>query len=309
VKEFGMVGLLGQGNTLGQAFEQWSPYAQWGSRLPDEQIAAASTALAAAVKAKLPELEHCLAGAGATGSIRAMFAFEPDGAAKLVRVGGLGDDPIERCLAGALRATKLPPQSAAFELACDLSRGGERPWRVTPSAGYDVITVKHDGAEHDGAGLDHAAEHPISKDHAVLIIAEPDAPAVALAAAVNAARRAPSTLVAVRADNVQVYTALVAVLEFGANRVLELAANDGTVRVVHGDAGLPAASPTDAKMLDQLLAAAKPTCPPSECTVQIDLGEHVGPNELFAIASAARRGGYDRVGVSSQASGTGDPVR
>jgi hypothetical protein len=297
IQQAAITSLLMAGNQIGKKLAQWTPYAQSVPQLDAAAIATAATAGRDAMKAKLPELERCFAKNDATGSLRAMLSFAPTGELDRVRVGGLGDAAAETCFADALRATKLPAAAAAFELACDFSRGRDALWRVTPTAGYELIAAKRDGLELGGTlvPFDRVHDAKLDRTKVALIVADADAPATAMLTAVQHAGLAPATLVAVRADGPLELLAMVAMTGIEHGEALELAISDGVVRSCGDGSAVPTAPLRDPAALDKLFEAARKGCPPSVCAANIVLGASAA--DVAALGFGALRAGYQRVGI------------
>jgi hypothetical protein len=116
---------------------QWTPFAQVSVVKASPDDAAIEAAVAGVVKTKLADLDRCFAGdRAAVGSMRALIA---PGSPVGVRVGGLGDAKIERCVADALRTAAFAAPAQPHEVACDLVRGADRPWRLALDGDYQVV--------------------------------------------------------------------------------------------------------------------------------------------------------------------------
>jgi hypothetical protein len=177
----------------------WTPYASNDSNADDKTAGVVTLATQAAVQTRLGAIDACF-GAAAGGSVRAILEVRGDGAVDLVRAGGLGDERVERCLEGELASLRVSgPDHPVVEVACDLARGPEVPWRLTPSR-YHVIevgarTIRNGGAESPIDPPPHLEVPPTY----VAVIADADATGAGLRA-VAAVARNRYTVYGVRVD-------------------------------------------------------------------------------------------------------------
>ncbi|MGE5181967.1 MAG: AgmX/PglI C-terminal domain-containing protein [Acidobacteriota bacterium] len=281
--------VLGGGRRLGTTFEAWTPYALAESTA---DATAASTAASQAIEGKLAELDHCFATGNASGSLRAMLAFSNAGAITRVRVGGLGDAAVESCLRARLRSLALPAQPAALELACDLRRGGDQPWRVTPAAGYRVIAVHKDRVDPS------AYQHPVGKGEVVLVIADADTPEGPIRAAFDLAGPAAATLLAVGSGAAPTFAAVATMTGSADRDAVELSVQDGKLVPAMAAPPMPGEPLAQA---EHVLAAARARCGSPACAALLAL-DHLPPaQDLLTIALAARRAGFERVGIRDHA--------
>lgn len=273
------------GNRLGTPLAAWTPYAFAAPELDDAAIGAAATAAASAAQSKLAELDACFGAAH--GSLRAMLAFDITGAATGVRAGGLANAAVERCVAGVLRSLQIARPRAPVELACDFRRGADAPWRVTPDAGYFAIAVHATGVA--------APASPAPADGVALVAVDPDATKRAIGDAIAIANPAAATIVAVQG------TFVAEVGRYGdvQGELVDLTVIDGKVvptMLVTPPPGEPLAQ------ADHVLAAARARCKDATCAAMFPLDELPSPQDLMTIALAARRAGFERVGLHDHAS-------
>jgi hypothetical protein len=244
---------------------QWTPFAR---HVPNSEAPDVDAAVATAMKAKLASLEHCFGDV--KGSARAVIAVGATASDTHVRVGGLGDGKVEQCLGDAIGAIGFAPAVTPHEVACDLSRGGAQPWRVS-AAGYAT-----------------------DKDHIALVSIGRDAPASAIAAALDAAAAAPVALVSIGGELVAVSPAH----DWMSRGSLELSVVGGKLHAcLRGIAldGSPALS--DAAAVTAAIANAEKEWCHAACGIEV-VGE-VGGADLAALAAAARGAGIAPIGISA----------
>ncbi len=153
----------------------------------------------AAVEARLAQLDACFGQA--TGSVRALVRIG-DGHVTLTRAGGLGDRGVETCIEAALQPLVVPGADA-IEVACDLARGDDVPWRVTKQPGWLEIDVARDGARIAGeTQLLETAGKAYLDDHqrvapGALVVADREASGTAIAKAAAWVNGFPIVVVAI----------------------------------------------------------------------------------------------------------------
>jgi hypothetical protein len=281
------------GKSPEQLPEQWTPFARVLPVVEAADNAQIDDGVAAAIKAKLADLDRCFAGNSAAGSLRAVIALGATAADTKVRAGGFGDATVERCVADALHALPFAPASHPHEVACDLARGGDQPWRVA-TAGYTVVHAAKAGAQVEGG--------TVAKDRIAVIVVDADAPGSAIVAAITAAADAPVALVALQDKGAP----LVVAVAPGADRMfhspLELSAADGKLKsCLKGIVLKTAPALIDATAVAAAITGAeKEWCKPAACAIDVVVGEQLGRAELVAIAAAARTAGVTLVGLTDQ---------
>jgi hypothetical protein len=178
----------------------WTPYASITSDADEQAAGVATLATQAAVTTRLAAIDACF-GAAPGGSVRAILQIGGGGIIDRVRAGGLGDDAAERCIERELGALHVGvPPHHAVEVACDLTRGPEAPWRLT-LARYDVYEVGADVIRHDGVATPITQPPRRRGDNRdVAIVADATATGAGLRAVAPLAQGQHATLYAVRGD-------------------------------------------------------------------------------------------------------------
>ncbi|HTJ40824.1 MAG TPA: AgmX/PglI C-terminal domain-containing protein [Kofleriaceae bacterium] len=278
----------------------WTPYAVLDSSAPRDEQGAVTLATQAAVQTRLAALDACY-GARTHGTIRALLDVNPAGAIDGVRAGGLGDAAVEACVSQALGAIKIAgPPHPNVEVACDVARGPEEPWRVTPD-GYDVIEVGKLELRHGGAKLALTATvGDLTKD--LLVIADPDANGAALLAAGGNAPVGRATIYALR-DGHGAPLYLGAARDTRAPLVqtddarLALTFHPTGVDVcVSGTTTTATAAYADPKALGDVLARAVKTCDPKCSDVAIVApGDAPDAAKIATTIARVRAAGFTRV--------------
>lgn len=290
---------------------EWTPFAAEAAG-PAEGAAALVAAVTTHARSRLAAIEHCFDGA--RGAVRAMIAIRANGGVETTRAGGLGDSAIEQCIGLALGGLAIAPPLRPVEIACDFARGGEAPLRVSPDAGYTVIevTARELRTRTSVREIPPRGTRPVvtslGATSSVLIVAEPDAPAHGLAAALWWAP-AGTTLVAVKASGgAPVFLGMgdgraerAAATD---RRVVELRTDGGRLRACVGGEPLAASAPLlDPRAMDGVLAAVVAACAREACepTVVVGTRGEFVAKDLVATTSAARRAGFARLSIGGPA--------
>ena len=180
----------------------WTPFATVAEP-PPESAPTVARAAEVGLRGRLATLEACFPAPAPVGSLRAMLVLAGDGALVEARVGGLGDATVETCVQQALAGLRVvTPTADSVELACDLSRGNARPWRISTDAGYGVLTATRAQIAHEGQTITPGAADPapLAARPGSLVIAEPEAPGAILELALTWAFHSQTTLLALRTD-------------------------------------------------------------------------------------------------------------
>jgi hypothetical protein len=288
----------------------WTPFALDPAEAESvsEQVARAAEG---ALRGKLAAIDACFASSPVTGSLRAMLAVDAGGELSSVRAGGLGDQAIEACVENAVTGLRVMlPSETSGELACDLSRGDARPWRVTPDReGYGVVEISRTRVRAGDQMLSLGEDPDTLADHAVyLLVADPDAPGPLLWLAMRWTADATATLVAVRADRTPGGPPLGSPLLLGAGLTaaadvegaemerptLEIGAGAITACAGSWSHTGRLADPAAVDGAAQKLAA---KCRSLACggTLAIAVDRDAVARDLVPVASAARRAGFERV--------------
>ncbi len=279
----------------------WTPFAIDG-RAPGPAVSGAARATEAVLRTKLPGIDKCFLRPTPTGSLRIHLELDVSGELSSVRAGGLGDKESEWCAAKALAGLKvMTPSQEHVEIACDLSRGDAAPWRVSPTAGYQVI-------EADAKGLRHGAQtivpgvsepEPLPAETYV-VIARPETLGGMLQLALMWARDATALLIAVgdgktppvflgmgntspsEEDGEAVRPAI---------RVGRLATSGCIGRTTHK------ADPSKAGELAGLMQKLADRCKTLTCapTMVVAIDSDATTRDLLEVAGAARRAGFERL--------------
>lgn len=178
----------------------WTPFAIDSIEGSTDTVKIARAA-EGALRTKLGAIDACFASSPVTGSLRALLALDADGELGSVRAGGLGDKALEACVENAVTGLRVvTPVSEAVELACDLSRGDAKPWRVTVDrAGYGVVEVSRTRVRSGDQMLSAGEDPDALAEHAMyLLVADPDATGAMLVLAMRWTREADATIVALR---------------------------------------------------------------------------------------------------------------
>ena len=292
---------------------EWTPFATEPPLLADADAKPVVEAVTASVRSRLAAVEHCFDGA--RGAVRAMIAIDPSGRIESTRAGGIGDSAIERCIATAISGfTVAPPPVQGVEVACDFTRGGDAPLRVSPDAGYTVLEL----TSREMRNRNNVREIPprgtppsvtlLGTMTSALIVAEPDAPGHGLEHALWWAP-AGTTLVAVKASG-----GAPVLLGMGDSRaqrsptidkrVVQLRTDHGRMRAcIPGetlDRSAPLLEPRtmDAVMVDVLAACKRAPC---ESTIVVGTSGEFVVKDLVATTSAARRAGLPSISIGGPA--------
>lgn len=278
---------------------EWTPFAAEAQTVdPAPPIIDLVTA---AVRERMAAIENCFDGA--RGAVRSIIEVENAGTVRSVRSGGLGDTAIERCISTAISGLTVAG-GRSVEVACDFTRGGEAPLRVSPDAGYTVIEltarearsrsfvrdIPPRGATNTITALDATAS--------VLVVAEPDAPGHGIEHALWWAP-AGTTLVAVKASGgAPVFLGMgdsrAQRLAPTEQRIVHLRTDDGRMRACIPGESLDATAPLlDARAMDRVLADVAAACQRTPCEPVAIVGTSgdFTAKDLVATTSAARRAG------------------
>lgn len=176
----------------------WTPFAVGG--LAPERGATMARAAERVLRARSNKVAACFQG-NASGSLRVVLGVAGDGDVVVARAGGLGDPAVERCVENDLAGVKLVNLlGEPTEIACDFARGDARPWRVSESARYAVITASRKELRFGKTTLTPGAVEPdpLPGDATYLIVADPDAPGTMISNALAWASEGLATVVALR---------------------------------------------------------------------------------------------------------------
>ena len=290
---------------------EWTPFAAEGTATDDlaKPIVDAVTTLS---RARLPAVEQCFDGA--TGAVRAVIGFDMWGRIKSLRAGGIGDSTIETCIETALGDFTVSEPKAPVEVACDFTRGGDAPLRVSPDAGYTVIEL----TSREVRNRSSVREIPprgsarsvtmLGASSSVLVIADPDAPGHGLEYALWWAP-AGTTLVAVKAaGGAPVFVGMGdsrAEREARTEkRVVELRTDNGMLRACIPGVQLDATAPLlDPRAMDRVLQAVVAACKQTPCdpTIVVGTSGEFIAKDLVATTSAARRAGFQAISIGGPA--------
>lgn len=272
----------------------WTPYAV--VRAPAPADPSSVEAAQVEIRAHLAELDACFGAVN--GSARALVAITADGHVQRARLGGLGVQAAEVCIARALQKLAIAAPAAPVELACDLVRGAPQPWRVTREA-YAVFEVdatrmlSPDGSAHAFAAPDDSGSWSGAPGGAYLVLATPDAPGSAIERAVVEASHGGVSLIAVSATGgAPVFVGVGPDLDTSIDGAgaLGIAVTNGIARVCTDGADVTQTAPViDPSALDRLIAAGLTACktPCTAASVSV-VGDYIG-KDLVAITAAARR--------------------
>ncbi len=277
----------------------WFPYARHAIASADVVKPVAARARAA-LSEHLDELDHCLAGH--KGSLVAMLEVAPDGTTT-ARVGGLGDDTPESCVASAIGKLKIQGAAKPVELECGLTATRPGPLRVTPNAGYRQVGVSHTDVDLEGAMQprdgNRVVAPPAPPDAVYLVVAERDAPGPLLESVFGWLSNAPAVLISVTADGgAPVFVAMGPDRQPfhppDAPRVAVEVTGDKLIPCVeqHRGTGLALVRSRDIdRELHDTLAACSQTC---DGVIEVGGADFVA-KDLVAATSAVRRTGHDPV--------------
>lgn len=288
----------------------WTPFAV-AAVAAVELAPKVAQASEAAVRARLPQLDACFPPGAPTGSLRAMLAFDADGALESARVGGLGARDVEACVRRALAGLHVvTPTHDGVEVACDLSRGDAERWRVATDAGYQVITASRTALAHGGQTLAPGPSEPtpLPGGATYLVIAEPETPGTLLELALAWADDGEPTLLALAVDHgPPVFLGLARSAHAlgddhdvpgAADVMLELDAHRLSACV--GGSSQDAAL-SDRAAQDALLAKVASRCRKVRCSSSIGLaldGE-ARAADLLPVVDVIRRAGFARIVIGS----------
>jgi len=291
---------------------EWTPFAGEPPLLADADAAPFVELVTGVVRERLASVEHCFDGA--RGAVRAMIAIDPSGRVESTRAGGIGDSAIERCIATAVSNFTVTPPPRAIEVACDFTRGGAAPLRVSPDAGYTVVELTGREMRNRTNVRDIPPRGtPLSVTligtlPSVLIVAEPDAPGHGLEHALWWVP-AGTTLVAVKASG-----GAPVFLGMGDSRaqrsattdkrVVQLRTDNGRLRAcIPGEVLARSAPLLEPRTMDAVLAEVVAACQRTACepTVVVGTSGEFIAKDLVATTSAARRAGFQSISIGGPA--------
>jgi len=281
--------------------DPWTPFAL-DSRTPTATAASAARATEAAVRGKLAAIDKCFGNPGPRGSLRLLLELDLSGARDSVRAGGLGDKDTEWCAAKALADLHvLTPAQEHVEISCDLSRGDAAAWRVSPTAGYELIDADTKSLRHDTETVVPGVSEPEPLPSATyLIVARPDTLGGMIQLALMWARDATAVLLAVGDGKAPP-------VFLGMGNASPSEEDDEAVRpalrigrrVVTGCVGRAnvevalASSSEVAGLMRKLHARCRSLrCAP---TMVVSIDSDAVTRDVLEVAGAARRAGFDRV--------------
>ena len=284
----------------------WTPFATDLGQ-PPAVAAVVGRATEAALRRELTTIEACFSASATTGSVRLMLRVNAVGELAGLRVGGMGDAPSERCIAKALaKLTVVTPASNLVEVACDLSRGDARPWRIAPASGYDVIEASKTQLRRGEITVPLAGEppEPLPDAATYLILAQPDTPGTLLLHAFAWAS-AGIALLAVT-DGAAAPPLYLGIGSTGNTEIEELDEGDVVRPVLHvGPRALTVcvnratqqAKLRDARAIGALVQRVAAKCRSLRCasTLQIAIDNDAKARDLVEVVGAARSAGFDRV--------------
>ena len=272
----------------------WTPFAM-GAFAPDRAVIVARAAQSV-LRHRAGKLDACF-GANASGSLRAVLGVEADGDVAITRAGGLGDPAIEQCFEKELAGAKLVnPLRDPTEITCDFARGDAQPWRVSPAAGYAVITATRKELRFGTTTLTIGAiePDPLPAGATYLIVVEPDVQGAMLSNALAWASEGDATLVALRdGGRSPMYLGMA---RTGHDDALStrpiLRLGRGTVQACLGRQ-MREGKLADAGTLALRLAK---RCREARCgSVVVGIDDLATARDLVEVTGAARRAGFERV--------------
>jgi len=282
----------------------WTPFAL-DDDPPRASAPRVASATAGAVRLGLAAIASCFAGPAPVGSLRALLAVHGDGSVTGARAGGLGDAQVEACIAGRLAELRVAtPAHDTVEIACDLSRGEARPWRVTPAAGYAVIDATSRAVRHGEAAVIASAldPKPLPAGQTFLVVAQPDTPGAMLELAFAWAEQGDATLVALRdGGNPPVFLGVAATAhQVGGVEVADAWPSlrvDSSTLTACLERSTRQAALGDADAVEAVVRRVAARCRTVRCgsSLQIAIAPDATARGLILITGAARRAGFDRV--------------
>jgi len=280
--------------------DPWTPFAIDG-RVTTTTVISAARATEAALRLKVPEIDKCFATPAPTGSLRILLELDVSGELASVRAGGLGDKASEWCAAKALAGLKvMTPSQEHVEIACDLSRGDAAPWRVSPSAGYQVIEADAKSLRYGAQTIVPGVSEPEAlPPETYVVVAHPDTLGGMLQLALMWARDATAVLLAVgdgKAPPVFLGMGTGPSEEAGdamrpAVRVGRQATTGCLGRTTHK------ADPKKSGELAGLMQKLADKCKQLRCapTMVVSIDSDATTRDLLEVSGAARRAGFDRL--------------
>ena len=286
----------------------WTPFAIVFER-PSRAAIPTARATEAAIRTKLGAIDSCFAKSAAKGSIRALVQLDVEGRPTAVRVGGLGDANGEACAATVLAGLRvLAPSPMLAEIACDLSRGDARPWRVAPAAGYGVIEASRQQLKYGTQTLkpDAIEPPPLADTKTFLVVAEPDTPGAMLELALQWA--ADDVVVLALRDGAapplflgigRTGASLGASTVDAVRPTLRLGTRTVTSCVDRSSQQTKLADPVAIGTLVQRVAD---KCKKLSCTgtLALALDAEAKVKDLVEVVGAARRAGFDRILIGGE---------
>ncbi|MCE9575994.1 MAG: AgmX/PglI C-terminal domain-containing protein [Deltaproteobacteria bacterium] len=265
------------------------------------------TAVQSAVSVQLGAIAACFPGAGGpTGSVRILLHVDAEGAIAPIYTGGLGDPTAESCVQRAVSAAAITVADGTYnvaDLACDLVRGDEAPWRMSRD-GYEVVDVDADHVRfHDQVFTTLPADHPTTPDQStVLVIATETTPVAQIERAVTWLGDArPIVLAVARGSSSLEYAgAFVAApggvtFHLDASRVALRARGGQVTACFRGQALGVEASVTDPAAIDRLVSVVKSNCTLPACAPVIEVVPDPGQPlvQALGVITAIRAAGFE----------------
>jgi len=285
----------------------WTPFAL-GDETPAAAAAIVARATEGAIRMGFRAIAGCFSGPAPVGSLRAMIAIRGDGSIDSARTGGLGD-VAEACVARQLVELHVASRvHEAAEVACDFARGEARPWRVAPLAGYTVIEASQRGVRlgNDVVTPGALAPRPLPANQTFLVVAGPETTGAMLELALAWTEQGDATLIALR-DGTR--SPLVIGVARTAHQIggLERVTIGPALRLSGGmltacvDRASERAAPGDPVAVDALVRRVATRCHALRCSASLGvmIDADATASQLFDVAGAARRAGFERVLLGS----------
>lgn len=280
--------------------DPWTPFAIDG-RVTTTTVISAARATEAALRLKVPEIDKCFAKPAPTGSLRILLELDVSGELASVRAGGLGDKDSEWCAAKTLAGLKvITPSQEHVEIACDLSRGDAAPWRVSPTAGYQVIEADAKSLRYDTQTIVPGVSEPEAlPPETYVVVAHPDTLGGMLQLALMWARDATAVLLAVGdGKSSPVFLGMGTGPSEDAGDTMRPALRVGR-HATTGCVGRTShkADPAKPGELAGLMQKLADKCKQLKCapTLVVSIDSDAVTSDLLEVAGAARRAGFDRL--------------